>query len=80
MINYFKIIQNIIYENNSLYVLQYPNMDKASVSYGILNSIQDYNINHTCSTEKGSSGSPILNLSNNKLIGIHKLPQNLILM
>ena len=29
-------------------------------------------INHKCCTEKGSSGSPILNLSNNKVIGIHK--------
>ena len=27
---------------------------------------------HTCSTENGPSGSPILNLSNNKVIGIHK--------
>ena len=27
---------------------------------------------HFCSTEKGPSGSSILNLSNNKIIGIHK--------
>ena len=27
---------------------------------------------HYCSTENGSSGSPILNISNNKIIGIHK--------
>jgi len=27
---------------------------------------------HYCSTIKGSSGSPILNLTNNKIIGIHK--------
>ena len=27
---------------------------------------------HYCSTEYGSSGSPILNLSNNKVVGIHK--------
>jgi len=30
-----------------------------------------HNFNHKCSTEGGSSGSPILNI-NNKLIGIHK--------
>jgi len=30
------------------------------------------NIIHKCSTDSGSSGSPILNLKNNKIIGIHK--------
>ena len=34
-----------------------------------------YNFNHKCSTEGGSSGSPILNLKN-KLIGIHKETDN----
>ena len=29
-------------------------------------------IHHLCSTENGSCGSPILNLFNNKVIGIHK--------
>ena len=41
---------------------------------GILNNIsedQKYNFSHKCSTESGSSGSPILN-TNNKVIGIHK--------
>ena len=37
-----------------------------------MNSIDNYNIKHACSTTKGSSGSPILNLSNNKVFGIHK--------
>jgi V8-like Glu-specific endopeptidase len=32
---------------------------------------------HICSTDIGSSGSPILNISNNKIIGIHKAsPKN----
>ena len=53
----------MIYESHSsLYVLQYPNSNAASVSYGILRVFMDYNINHTCSTMAGSSGSPILNL------------------
>ena len=30
---------------------------------------------HYCSTENGSSSSPILNISNNKIIGIHKKVQ-----
>ena len=32
----------------------------------------NFNIFHTCYTESGSSGSPIMNLLNNKVIGIHK--------
>ena len=61
----------------SAYILQYPNINlfqqKAAVSYGIIKDIEDeYNIIHYCCTQNGSSGSPILNLLNNKLIGIHK--------
>ena len=64
---------NDIYLKESIYIIQYPNIEKLSVSYGIINNIQNnFGINHFCCTEKGSSGSPILNLSNNKLIGIHK--------
>ena len=70
--NVFKEESNIFYNNKSIYIIQYPNCDKASVSYGIMNNIMDYNINHYCCTESGSSGSPIMNLLNNKIIGIHK--------
>ena len=38
----------------------------------IINNIENYEISHYCSTEKGSSGSPIINLLNHKVIGIHK--------
>ena len=37
-----------------------------------IKSFKDYDFNHLCSTEHGSSGSPILNLSSFKIIGIHK--------
>ena len=70
--NLFKDKENIFYEDKSLYVLQYPNGKNACVSYGLLINIEKNDIKHTCSTEKGSSGSPILNLENNKVIGIHK--------
>jgi len=56
----------------TIYILGYPFCDKSSVSYGIINTLQNSNIAHLCSTEKGSSGSPILNLTNNKVIGIHQ--------
>jgi len=80
-INYLEIDDNIFDEdinldNKSIYIIQYPksvNKQIAAVSYGIFNKIQDkYNIIHYCCTDYGSSGSPILRLSNNKIIGIHK--------
>ena len=70
------------YVGNSIYVLHYPiefAKDKVAVSYGIIKEInkeEEYDFNHYCSTTKGSSGSPILNLSNNKVVGIHKLSSN----
>ena len=70
--NIFKDNSEFYYENNSIYVLHYPNMSKASVSYGIIKQMMNFNICHTCYTEPGSSGSPIMNLLNNKVIGIHK--------
>mgnify|MGYP003571337675 CR=1 FL=1 len=77
-VNYLKLDEKIFednsefyYENKSIYLLHYPNQDKASVSYGITKKIDNDNINHLCSTLPGSSGSPIMDLSNNTIIGIH---------
>ena len=70
--NIFKDTTNYI--GNSIYIMHYPKQNNVSVSYGILKKIdrdEQYNFCHFCSTEYGSSGSPILNLSNNKVIGIH---------
>ena len=42
------------------------------VSYGVLNQIyNDFTIQHYGCTKPGSSGSPIINLENNKVIGVH---------
>ena len=70
--NLFKNEINEFYKDISIYTIQYPLGNNATVSYGLSNGINNFEINHTCSTEHGSSGSPILNLSNNKVIGIHK--------
>ena len=70
--NIFKDTTNYI--GNSIYIMHYPKQNNVSVSYGILKNIfsdEQYNFCHFCSTDKGSSGSPILNLVNNKVIGIH---------
>ena len=59
------------YRNKSIYILHYPKRD-LSVSYGVIYYIEDKKIiDHLCSTEEGSSGSPILSLKSFKIIGIH---------
>ena len=71
---------NLLYLKSCIYILHYPKGKKLSVSYGILNSIEDnkkYNFHHLCSTDNGSSGGPILNIENLKLIGIHKSASHL---
>jgi hypothetical protein len=58
------------YKNEEICILEYPN--ETSLSFGKLIEINDRNINHNCPTKYDSSGSPIINLSNNRIIGIHK--------
>lgn len=79
--NSFLEIDDKIYQDNpfdfftkkSVYILQYPNYHGASVSYGLIKQInQENELFHLCTTDKGSSGSPIINLENSKVIGIHK--------
>ena len=78
----FLEIDERIYQNNSevffnkksAYVIQYPKDHGASVSYGVVNEIieEKSEIHHFCNTNKGSSGAPILNLDNNKVIGVQQ--------
>jgi len=79
IVNYLELDDNLLKENSeigyqskTIYNLLYNKEGKACVSYGILKEIPDFNLIHLCSTEKGSSGSPILNMESNKVIGIHK--------
>jgi len=51
---------NIIYEKESLYILNYMNGKDIFNSQGILNNINENKIIHKCNTDTGSSGSPIL--------------------
>ena len=63
----------IFYKKKEVYLMQFPNGGVNYIS-GIIKNINEdnYTIEHLCSTERGSSGSPILNLLNYKVIGIHK--------
>ena len=79
-INSFFEIDNNIYqdpsllENKSIFILHYPKGNDMNYSPGIIKNVAEdnYNISHNCSTDPGSSGGPILNKRDYKVIGIHK--------
>lgn len=69
--------KNKEYKGKVVYNLSFPYSKEAIVSFG---NIKQFNFNeetgkftlgHDCDTEKGSSGSPILCLENNKVIAVH---------
>ena len=58
--NYLELDDNLfgnniksIFENESIYILQYLNSAKAIVSYGNLNQLKGFNINHSCFINSG---------------------------
>ena len=64
-----------IFKKQTIYILHYYELKKESISFGLLNNIEikdEFIFNHLSDTTGGSSGSPIFNLSTNKVIGIHK--------
>ena len=78
ILDYFKIDpklfkcnkNNLI--NNDIFILQYPNGNDLSFSYGKILSIKDNEINHSASTDDGSTGSPIIRRSEeNNIIGLY---------
>ena len=65
--------KNMVYIDNEVYIIGYPE-GKLSISSGQVNDIfedKKYIFLHQCRTKAGSAGSPILNISNNKVIGVH---------
>ena len=60
-----------LYSNKSIYLINYPENKDVVVSYAQPPNFSESEIFHICSTKKGSSGSPILLINNQKLIGIH---------
>ena len=59
------------YLDESIYILNYQKSNDIYVSYGKLININNNDIFHNCNIKGESSGSPILLLNNQKLIGIH---------
>ena len=60
----------MLYNKESIYILQYNNIKDISVSYGIIKEINKDKIKYKDNIN--SIYSLIFNLSNNKLIGMHK--------
>ena len=61
---------NNIYKSISLYILKYVE-NNILASFGLLQQISQNSIYHKCSTVYGSSGSPIILLETNEVIGVH---------
>ena len=70
--NLFSLNSEDGYNNRSIYIPQYPKGSEALVSFGLIEAIKNPSFFHECSTEKGCSGSPILDIKSQKLIGIHR--------
>lgn len=62
------------YKDAQVYTAGYPDVPiykgERHISSGIIKEINEFEFEHTCDTNKGSSGSPILNY-NKDVIGIH---------
>ena len=79
MDNFLEIDENI-YDTNikdyckdlSVYILHHERGKELKYSPGVISSTQNINLFYTCQTEPGSSGGPIINSNNLKVIGMHK--------
>jgi len=60
------------FKNITILNIHYPFGQIVKSSFGKIIKIQEFKINYYSSINFGSSGSPIINLKNNKVIGINK--------
>ena len=71
----------IKYKNEDVFTIGYPLGKNPACASGKIINIYNFEFDHNISTEKGSSGCPIILLNNNtdiiKVIGIHKLADHL---
>lgn len=65
---------NDTYKNKCIYILHYEEGKNMKYSIGNIKSIAEdnFNIRHLCTTNVGSSGCPMINLFNYKVMGVHK--------
>ena len=60
------------YMNASIFSIEHPLGQDAAAASGKIINIYDFQFDHDISTDNGSSGSPIILLNFNDVIGIHK--------
>ena len=71
--NVFMDNPNNYYPKKTIYLIHYPNGQKVEFSSGVIKNIfEDNTISHLCTTKTGSSGGPLINILNHKVIGLHK--------
>jgi len=72
--NVFMDKPNNYYQKKTIYLIHYPNGQKVEFSSGVIKNIfmDNYTISHFCTTKTGSSGGPLINILNHKVIGLHK--------
>ena len=67
--------KNNEYINANIYMIHYIKDKRLSLSFGkILQKDEEYRkfeLSYNCGTGQGSSGAPIINFNNKKVIGIH---------
>ena len=64
------------YLNKEIFILQHPYGDEMYSSIGKIISIKDYEFEHDAGTSSGSSGSAVILIENNCVIGVHKARKN----
>ena len=62
--------RNMKFNKESICIIQYDNKDNISVSYGIINDICGKEIKYEANTNKNIKDNIILNLNNNRIIGM----------
>ena len=79
--SFFEIDDNINnpdynFKNKSIYLLHYPKGKEMFYSQGTIKNVgegkNNYEIEHLCDSDHGSSGGPLINSIDYKVIGIHK--------
>ena len=76
--SFFEIDDNIFnpeynFKNKTIYLLHYPKGKEMYFSQGSIKKVgEGYEIQHLCDSDNGSSGGPLINSIDYKVIGIHK--------
>ena len=76
--SFFEIDDNIFnpvynFKNKTIYLLHYPKGKEMYFSQGSIKKVgEGYEIQHLCDSDYGSSGGPLINSIDYKVIGIHK--------